>query len=146
MMCQYTYRLVCFSEDWGKTSNCKVNVVLIKWSFYYWCSRDMEIFEEVFLCSWENCLKCSVGNILQSKGFRLHGGFPSDWWDSRFSPGRRKWPRLLLSLSTHVDLLVFRSTFLLGLHERHSFYLLTCSGVWKYWLFWLMWWWWWFSL
>lgn len=101
-MCQYTYRLVCFSEDWGKMSNCKVNVVLSKcFFFYYWCSRDMEIFEEFFLCSWENCLKCSVGNTLQSKGFRLHGGFPSDWRDSRFSPGRKKWRRLLLSLSTH---------------------------------------------
>ena len=45
-----------------------------------------------------------------------------------------------------MDLLVFQSTFLLGLYKRQNFYLLTCSGVWKYWLFWLMWWWWWFSL
>ena len=45
-----------------------------------------------------------------------------------------------------MDLLVFQSTFLLGLHERHIFYLLACSGVWKHWLFWFMWWWWWFSL
>ena len=38
-----------------------------------------------------------------------------------------------------MDLLVFQSTFLLGLHERHIFYLLACSGVWKHWLFWFMW-------